>query len=237
MFRYMARTRPEGRLDDIASAAMDSFGRLGYRRTKMAEVSAAAGLSAGAVYTYVDSKEALFHVALAVGFDEPVPSVLPIIAPGFDQTLDVIRNGLRRLGTTELLKQAVGSDPPAEVRKELAAIVDEQYSVISRLRRVLSVIEACASDLPALEDFYFGRRRRGQIGLLVRYLERRAAEGYVTDLSDLSVAAQLVHESVAWFAWKRFEGRDAARFDDEAARRTVIEFCCNALLEPGGRSQ
>lgn len=213
-------------------AAMDCFGRLGYRRTKMAEVSAAAGLSAGAIYTYVDSKDALFHLALAAGFGEPAPSELPLAAPPFEQTLLLVSAGLRRLGTTQILKDAVAGDPPADVRAELAAIVEEQYAMIQRLRRVLSVIEACASDLPALEDLYFGRRRRGQIGLLVRYLERRSAEGFVADLPDLSVAAQLVHESVAWFAWKRLEGRDASRFDDQAARRTVVEFCCNALLKP-----
>ena len=229
----MARVRPEGRIEEIASAAMDAFGRLGYRRTKMGAVSAAAGLSTGAIYTYVDSKEALFHLAVATGMGEAVPTDLPLTAPPFEVTLDLVSDGLRRHGTTRLLKEAVASPPPADVRAELAAIVDEQYSMIDRLHRVLAVIEACAADLPPLEDLYFGRRRRGQIGLLARYLERRAAEGFVAELPDLAVGAQLVHESVAWFAWKRRGGRDAARFDDETARRTVVEFCCNALLRAG----
>ena len=38
----------------------------------MAEVAAEAGLSTGAVYTYVDSKEALLHLVLAVGLGTPV---------------------------------------------------------------------------------------------------------------------------------------------------------------------
>jgi hypothetical protein len=46
----------------------------------------------------------------------------------------------------------------------------------------------------------------------------------------MTVAAQVVTETVAWFAWKRHEGRDASRFDDEMARATVVEFVCNALL-------
>lgn len=230
----MVRSRPEGRLEDIASAAMDAFGRLGYRRTKVGAVSAGAGLSTGAIYTYVDSKEALFHLALAVGLGEEPPSELPLTAPPFEETLDMVSAGLRRMGTTRLLKEAVTSDPPADVRAELAAIVNEQYSMVDRLHRVLAVIEACAADLPPLEELYFGRRRRGQIGLLGRYLERRSAEGFVADLPDLAVGAQLVHEAVAWFAWKRRGGRDAARFDDELARRTVVEFCCNALLKPEG---
>jgi len=213
---------------------MECFGRLGYRRTKMAEVSAAAGLSAGAVYTYVESKEALFHLALATGFEQPNPPDLPIAAPPFEETLQMIDRGLKGHATTRVLKAAVSAGPPPDVRAELAAIVDEQYSIVHRLWRVLSVIEACASDLPALEDLYFGRRRRGQIDLLLRYLQRRSGEGCLADMPDLAVASQLVHESVAWFAWKRFEGRDASRFNDETARRTVIEFCCNALVAKGG---
>jgi hypothetical protein len=92
------------------------------------------------------------------------------------------------------------------------------------------VIEACAADIPALEELYFGRRRRGRIDLLTEYLKQRAESGHVVAMPDMSVASQIITESVAWFGWKRFEGRDAARFDDESARRTVIEFICNALL-------
>jgi hypothetical protein len=94
------------------------------------------------------------------------------------------------------------------------------------------VIEACAADLPPLEALYFGRRRRGRIDLLRDYLQRRAASGHLRSLPDMAVAAQIVTETVAWFAWKRHEGRDASRFDDDIARATVVEFVCNALL-PG----
>jgi hypothetical protein len=97
---------------------------------------------------------------------------------------------------------------------------------------VLSVIEACAADLPPLEALYFGRLRPGRIGLLDDYLHRRAASGHLRSLPDMAVAAQIVTETVAWFAWKRQESRDASRFDDDVTRATVVEFVCNALL-PG----
>jgi len=77
---------------------------------------------------------------------------------------------------------------------------------------------------------YFGRGRRRRIDLLCEYLQRRAASGHLRSLPDMTVAAQIVTETVAWFAWKRLEGRDASRFDDDAARRTVIEFVCGALV-------
>ncbi len=198
----------------------------------MAEVAAAAGLSTGAIYTYVESKEALLHLVLASGLGATAEdfSALPLSAPAIDVTVELVGRGLIRQGTTPLLKSALATESPADIRAELAAVVGEQYSTVERLRGVLSVIEACAADLPQLEELYFGRRRRGRIDLLRDYLERRAATGQLRSLPDMAVAAQIVTETVAWFAWKRHEGRDARRFDDDATRQTVVEFLCNALL-------
>jgi hypothetical protein len=52
-------------------------------------------------------------------------------------------------------------------------------------------------------------------------------------MPDATVAARLVAELVAWFAWHRRKGRDAGLYDDQIARRTVIEFVCAALVPPG----
>lgn len=220
---------------DIAAGGAACFGRIGYRRTRMAEVAVEAGVSTGSVYTYVASKEALLHLVLAVGLGRPVEEFheLPVADPGLDATVDMVGRELRRQALTPLLKAAAEADPPGDVAAELKAIVAEQYSTVAKLRGVLSVIEACATDIPALEELYFGRRRRRRIDLLTEYLKRRAETGHLRPLPDIAVAAQIITESVAWFAWKRYEGRDAIRFDDELTRYTVVEFICNALLPEG----
>jgi AcrR family transcriptional regulator len=223
--------KPPSRLGDIAVAATDVFGRLGYRRTKMADVSATAGLSAGAIYTYVESKEALLHVVFAQFFrtyDEGGPA-LPVSAPPFQQTLDLLDRGLRTEAATPLLRAAAESDTPADVRGELRQILDEHYSLVERLWRILAVVEKCSIDLPELRQFYFGRRRRNQLGLLARYLDRRAGSGKLTVLGDCDLTAQLAIEAITWHAWHRLEGFDAPRFGAAGSRETVIEFICNAL--------
>ena len=227
----------ETRLRDLAGAGAACFGRAGYRRTRMAEVAVEAGVSTGSVYTYVASKEALLHLVLAVGLGRPMEEFteLPVANPGLDATVEMVGRELRRQATTPLLKAAVGAGPPPDVEAELSAVVAEQYSTIEKLKGALSVIEACAADIPTLEDLYFGRRRRGRIDLLTEYLKQRAGSGHLISLPDMAVASQIITESVAWFAWKRFEGRDATRFDDDLARRTVVEFICNALLPEPGR--
>ena len=98
---------------------------------------------------------------------------------------------------------------------------------------MLAVIERSAADLPDLDEFYFQRARRGHNASLARYLERRAASGHLRAMPDAAVAARLVTEAVTWFAWHRRDDRDAAAYDDGAARRTVIEFVCAALIGPG----
>jgi len=231
----MGRVAADQRLRDITRAGVDSFSRLGYRRTRMAEVAASGGMSTGAIYTYVESKEALFDLVLACGFGLPAPdpSVLPVRTPTLESTMQMVDRELRRLGVAPKLKAALTGPEPSDVRAELVAIVDEQYSKIERLRGVLSVIESCAADLPPLEELYFKRQRRGHIDQFTQYVQIRAATGCFSTLSDSVIASQIVTETIAWSAWKRHEGRDATRFDDDLARRTVIEFTCNALLGEG----
>lgn len=230
----MVAVTPETRMRDIATAGAVCFGRVGYRRTRMAEVAVEAGVSTGSLYTYVASKEALLHVVLAVGLGRPLEefSEWPVGGPGIEATVEMVGRELRRQALTPVLKVAVDGPPPADMRAELAAVVGEQYATIEKLRGALSVIEACAADIAPLEELYFGRRRRGRIGLLQEYLERRARTGHLVPMPDMAAACQIITEAVAYFAWKRFEGRDAGRFDDDSARRTVVEFACNALL-PG----
>jgi hypothetical protein len=96
-----------------------------------------------------------------------------------------------------VLKAAVAVNDPPDAGRELATVAAEQYSTIERLRGVLSVIGACAADLPAPEAMYFGHGRRRRIDLLSDYLRRRAASGRLRTLPDLAVAAQIVTETVA----------------------------------------
>ncbi len=215
-------------------AATRVFGRLGYRRTHMADVAAEAGLSSGAVYTYVTSKDALFHLVFAhafgqLGKDQPT---LPLPTPAPDETLRLIAQGLNRAAPTPKMKAALEDPTPSDVRAELTEIVEERYEMVERLWPIFAVIERSAIDLPDLDELYFRRGRRGQFNQLTRYLEQRTADGYLRVVPDITVAARLVTEAIAWFAWHRRDDREAASFDDGLARRTVVQFVCDALLEP-----
>ena len=229
--------RPAGeRLAAVAEAATRVFGRLGYRGTRTADVAAQAGMSTGSLFTYVESKEALFHLVFAHGFDQYTETLpeLPLVAPPFAQTLELIATGMRRYPVPRF-RAALAETSPEDVAVELRGVVEERYEMFERLWPVLAVIERCAVELPELEDFYYGQARVGYHTQLARYLDRRAAAGLFRPMPDPAVAARIVSEAIVWFAWHRREGRDAALYDDAVVRHTVVDFVCAALLPERGR--
>ena len=229
----MARIPPQDRLAAVASAATEVFGRLGYRGTRTADVAAAAGLSNGALFTYVESKEALFHLVFAFGFGhfgDNLPP-LPLSTPAPGETLHLIEQELRKVPAPRL-RSALAEDEPSDAGAELRGIVAERYDMLTYLWPMLAVIERCAPELPELEAFYFRRARAGYFTRLTEYLEQRSAAGYLRLMPDASVTARILTETITWFAGKRHQGRDAQTYDDDVVKRTVIDFLCAALVEP-----
>lgn len=197
----------------------------------MADVGAAAGMSSGSVFNYVESKEALFHLVFARAFEAVGDGRLdlPVSTPAPGETAGLIEAHLRSL-PVPYLKAALAEDEPADVSAELQGIVLERYAIQEDLWPVLAVIERCAVEIPELEEFYYRRTRVGYFGRLAAYLEKRAASGHLRTMPDFAVAARIVSETISWFAWHRKEGRDAHLYDDDAARHTVVAFVCAALL-------
>jgi AcrR family transcriptional regulator len=232
----MARVPATERLDALAGAATRVFGRLGYRGTKMAEVASEAGMSSGSVFTYVETKEALFHLVFAHGFGvlelrspEAGYPDLPRPTPGPGETTAMIEAQLRAIPIPNL-RTALAQEHPDDIAAELRGIVEERYMIQEHYWPVLAVIERCAVEMPELEEFYYGRTRVGYFGRLATYVDRRTTAGYFRPMPDTAVAARVVSETISWFAWHRREGRDAHLYDDDAVHSTVVEFICAALL-------
>jgi AcrR family transcriptional regulator len=232
----MPRLAASQRLTAIAAAATEIFGRRGYRGTRTADVAARAGMSAGSLFTYVESKEALFHLVFLHGLGSlpDSPAVLPLRTSGLEETFTLLERALAE-APVPCIRAALAEDEPADVAHELRGILEERYDVTERYWPLLTVIERCAAEMPELEALWFGGARADSYAELGQYLERRMAKGLLRAMPDVTVAARAVTESVAWFAWHRHQGRDSALYDDETARRTVIEFACSALLPCGTR--
>lgn len=227
----MPRVPAVERLHELARAATDDFGRLGYRGTKTADVAAKAGLSTGSLFNYVESKEALFHLVFLFGFEltsQCLPA-LPVATPGPGETLAVIEEGLAQVQMPRI-RAALVAEQPDDVAQELREIVEERYALLDHYWPLIAVIERCAVEMPDLEVAWFDLARAGTFEELGVYLKRRMAKGLLRSMPDAAVVARVVTESLSWFAWHRREGRDSTLYDDDAVRRTVVEFVCAALV-------
>jgi AcrR family transcriptional regulator len=215
---------PRERLAAIAAAAIEVFGRLGYRGTRTAEVAAKAGMSTGSLFTYVESKEALFHLVfpycLRLLPDSPE---LPLRTPEPGATVALFAQALGGVPVS-CLHVALAGDEPADVAGELRGIVAEIYDTLERAWPLLSVVERCAPEIPEPETVWFGEDRADIYADLAEYLRRRAASGQLRPMPDTHMAAHVVGEMAAWSAWHRRHGYDGKLFDDQTARRTTIEF-------------
>jgi len=230
----MARLTAPDRLARLAAAATESFARVGYRRTRTDQVAAAAGMSAGALFNYVDSKEALFHLVFLVGFSELEGTpALPLHVADVGDTIDLIKRGLVRAAKSPRLDAAARTDDPGDAGEELEGVVVEMFTMLSRTWPLLAVIERSAADIPELEAYYFGRGRTGRRRQLEQYVARRVASGHFRASLDSVVAARFLLETVTWFAWHRREDRDAELYDDERALAGLSTLLRDALVAPG----
>jgi AcrR family transcriptional regulator len=219
-------------------AAIEVFIANGYRRTQMADVARAAGVSQGTLYNYVQSKEALFYLIIDRGFigaEPPAASELPLRTPPPGQTIAKLRLRINTGLKWSELERAVARSSVADPRAELEAIIHQYYAAIARVRRGLDLIERSAVDLPELGQLLYVERRRSIIALLKRYLESRIASGAIRPLPHPPTAARLILETVVWFARHRLTAADSAMIGDEAALETTVDFLINGLLTCAGR--
>ncbi|WP_326837014.1 TetR/AcrR family transcriptional regulator [Amycolatopsis rhabdoformis] len=220
--------RPVG---EIAEAAAGVFMAKGYQTAGVSDVSAALGLSHGAVYTYAKSKEALLYLALLRlirpaaldGLATPVPTPTP-------EDIVALVDGWASDDSVLPALVATSGRRQKPVEDELGEIVDELYAFIEHNRHLLALVERCAADLPELAQYYFVQRRRGLLDTLADYLRRRVRSGALRPVPDVPAAARFIVETIAWFAWHRTGDPDSARLDDTACRDTVRHLLLSAFL-------
>jgi AcrR family transcriptional regulator len=228
------RSIPDDRFEALLEAATAVFLEQGYRRTQMADVAARMGLAKGSVYTYVESKEALFDLALRhADRAEPVelPDALPVATPSSAVTLRMLRERLAEEARLPLLAAALARARVADVRAELEGVLGELYDLLARHRTAIKLIDRCAHDYPELAKLWFSAGREDALSLLGSYLDERTRRGRLRRFEDARVEARLVLETLVFWAVHRHWDAAPQAVDEAASRRTVIEFLISALAK------
>jgi AcrR family transcriptional regulator len=230
----MPRTIPEDRFQALIDAATAVFLEQGYRRTQVADVAARMGLAKGSVYTYVESKEALFDCVLRHADHSDridLPETLPVATPPPEATLEMVQRRLAEEGTLPALNAALFRARVANVSAELEAVLGELYDALARHRTAIKLLDRCASDYPDLAKLWYRAGREGALSLLGRYLDDRARRGRLRRFEDGAVAARIVLETLVFWAVHRHWDPSPQAIDEDSARRIALAFLTAALVK------
>jgi AcrR family transcriptional regulator len=217
------------RIRQIAAAALVCFSSAGYRLTQVVHVTERLGVSAGSIYRYVESKEALFHIAAleAVG-RLPADLALPIKVSGFEATLAVLREVVAEDKAWPILESATSAPPPADLKGEARDIAAELYAAVTARAPLIRLLDRCSHELPELAEIFDVQIRTRYLDDLVAWVLGR----HLIDSGDKDEAAAVargVMEAVTWLARNRPRDRTATMISDSRARAAAVRIFANAF--------
>jgi len=230
----MARSIPKDRFQDLVDAATAVFLEQGFRRTQVADVAARMGVAKGSVYTYVESKEALFDCVLRHADHSDrieLPRTLPVATPSPEATLEMVQRRLAEEGSLPLLTAALSRARVSDMGTELETVLGELYDALARHRTAIELLDRCAPDYPELAKLWYRTGREGALSLLGRYLDDRARRGRLRRFENGAVAARIVLETLVFWAVHRHWDPSPQAVDEESARRTALAFLTRALVK------
>jgi AcrR family transcriptional regulator len=231
----MARTRPSDRVSNLIEAAVRVFTLKGFRRAQMADIAHEMGVSPGLLYSYVESKEALFYLVVDRGLKAGPPSepaLLPVPTPAPGAIAKRVAERFRQEGTMPALSAALKRPHADNAAAELEVVVRELYAILYRSGPLITILDRSALDMPELAALFHDRIRGGLFARLSRLIEMRADAGQYRRLPYSAVAARLIVETVTWFARNRRADPTSQDIDDKAAEDTTVDFIVNSLVHP-----
>jgi AcrR family transcriptional regulator len=220
------RMRKPGRLRDIGAAALAVFTRQGFRLTQMADVAREAGISVGALYSYVDGKEALLELAFAQALGEVGKQEEPFRASGRANAGSALAVKLATSIRWPVLKEAL--EQHRFTSDSLGAIVDELFTVLTQHRHLFWLLDRCAAEVAELAGLYETAVRGRYFADFTRFIGS-IATGHDLANEEISAIARALFEMVAWMSMHRHRDRQPPSVSDDAARRAVIEIALRAV--------
>lgn len=209
------------RLPDIADAALACFIDRGYRLTQVADVAERTGFSVGAVYRYVEGKEALLYVAvLAAGGAAIEGRELPLRNPAPGEIAAGARQMLASRATWSL-----GASPGSgsAVRQIAADLFDRLQDGAD----LILLLDRCSSDLPEFARIFDDELRVPFLRDLVDWT--REACGARPQAPELATIVRGAVEAVSWLAINRRRDRLGAAISVEEARNAAIDLFARVI--------
>jgi len=201
----------------------------------MVDVAREMGVALGTVYSYVESKEALFALVVdrALAEDRRANAgsapTLPLRTPEPDQILERVRQRLEELTALPVLQAATRRRVTRDAGEELRAVLDELWTLIARTRLAADMVERSARDWPELSVLFHDRARRDVFDRLGAYFERRDRSGQFRCHGDAAIVARSTLETVTFWARHRYRDPAGAGATDENAREVILAFLMEGI--------
>lgn len=224
------RRKPAGRLHRIAEGAATILSQRGYRLAQMADVARECGLSAGALYSYVESKEALLHLALSYVFEiEPDENDLPYRIGSPSETLDLLTHEIERDAIWPVLSERLRKPGTGAHTEDIAEVAAELFDMMHRRRRAIWLLDRCAQDIPEIAALYVKHVKVRYLQDFEALISRGQRGRRIYRDADAASAARGVLEMVAWFAMHRLRDAVPLPCSEEKARGAAISLAAHAL--------
>lgn len=221
------RTRKPGRLRDIGIAARVVFTRQGYRLTQMADVAREAGVSAGALYSYVDGKEALFELALiaAAGLIDAAEEAEGRFVPaGLAATIERLRDFIVAASNWPEINGALAREAVAPAA--VGPVIGELFDWLGPQRHLIWLLDRCSAEVPGLDGVYQAEVRGRYMADLAQLVGRASGDA---DGQRAAMRARGLMEATVWLAMHRHRDRQPPAGDDALARATAVEMAVAAV--------
>ncbi len=217
------------RIEQIATAALACFSTAGYRLTQVVHVTERLGVSAGSIYRYVESKEALFHIAALQAVGRPPDDFeLPIKVSGLEQTVAVLRDVVAEDRAWPILEAAVSAPSPVDLKGEARAIAAELYAAVTARAPLILLLDRCSHELPELAEIFDVQIRNRYLDDLVTWVLRRRLLD-PGGREEAAAVARGVMEAVTWLARNRPRDRTATTITDSQAQAAAVRIFANAF--------
>jgi AcrR family transcriptional regulator len=226
------RVIPPQRFDELVRKATEVFIARGYRRTQMADVAEAVGVSKATLYLYVESKEALFALCLRYASRSEaleLPAELPVRAPAAGATAARMGKSLDGGKGRPRLAEALGRAAADDIGQELRGVLDEFYTTLETHCRKIKLVDRCW-DHPELGSVWQQGGREAPRQQLAEYFELRMRAGQIRFHETPRLAARIAVETISTWAMHIKWDPAPEPLDPVESKQAVIEFIARGLL-------
>lgn len=197
----------------------------------MEDVALAAGVAKGTLYLYVESKEAMFDLALRFALGDAVDELLPELplrGPPSTRRFERIQRELTKHGDFGLSSRPARNARAHEVEAEARKVCELFFDRVQDNRVGLKLVDRCARDLPELGALWYEQRRDDAQRALAAWL--RARRSRLRPGLDPELTARFVLETIAFWAMHRHWDPLPPPGNEAEIRSRVVSLLVGALV-------